>query len=162
MWVVGYDVVGCTVTSDPSTSVIPNPFMKKLPFPHLDPRAGSSSQPYDQGHGHGHEHGEARKGDSRRMVQVTRFHIRLDDQKTHCFVRPLSLSSLFPLSFLSLSSSLLYPPSPDYWHASPYISYPYLGNKTARNTIKPELTGLGRFQHEPTKRLRYPLSSPHV
>lgn len=67
---VGYDVVGCTISSEPSNSVVPNPFALAPPFPDLDPRSPTRSNA------------------GRRVVQVTRFHIRLDDGKTHCFVSP--------------------------------------------------------------------------
>lgn len=79
---VGYDVVGCTITSDPSSSVIPNPFSRTRPFPDLDPRSSSSSSTTDSS--------KQSRGQGRGIVQVTRFHIRLDDHKTHCFVSPLT------------------------------------------------------------------------
>ncbi|RXK36698.1 hypothetical protein M231_06005 [Tremella mesenterica] len=70
---LGYSVIGCTVTSEPSNIVPPCPFSTHLPFPELDPRTGTSSC------SSGISSGE------KTLVQVTRFHMRLDDAKTHCF-----------------------------------------------------------------------------
>jgi ribonuclease P/MRP protein subunit RPP1 len=89
MIAVGYNVVGCTISSEPSNSVPPNPFLVKKPFPDLDPRTRTEST------------GEGSSSNSKaggRVVQVTRFHIRLDDNKTHCFVCLINLHLIrYPL-----------------------------------------------------------------
>lgn len=72
---VGYTVVAHTITVDQSNNVLPCPFgtpEARLPaFPALDPRmaAGPST------------------GQQPSLVQVTRYHMRLDDGKVHPIVR---------------------------------------------------------------------------
>ena len=77
---VGYSVLGYTITSESSAIATPSPFRSGLPFPNLDPRTRNSST------------GESSAGGSNglTMVQVTRFHQKLDDTKTHCLVSPAS------------------------------------------------------------------------
>jgi ribonuclease P/MRP protein subunit RPP1 len=59
--------------------VPPNPFLQSKPFPSLDPRTVNS--------GNDSASSSSSKAGGK-IVQVTRFHIRLDDAKTHCFVCP--------------------------------------------------------------------------
>ncbi|WVW83170.1 hypothetical protein I302_105188 [Kwoniella bestiolae CBS 10118] len=66
---LGYSVIGLTVTpSEPSNQVIPFPFSSAVPFPELDPRSSS------------HASSSSSKSP---MVQVTRYHMRLDDNRVH-------------------------------------------------------------------------------
>ncbi|TXT07114.1 hypothetical protein VHUM_03284 [Vanrija humicola] len=69
---LGYNVVAYTVSAEQSTAVTPCPFgsadARNLPFPTLDPRFSKSSD----------------AGPSQpTLVQVTRYHMRLDDGKVH-------------------------------------------------------------------------------
>ncbi|WVR05131.1 hypothetical protein IAU60_002143 [Kwoniella sp. DSM 27419] len=80
---LGYSVVGCTINpGEPSNQVLPSPFQSSLPFPHLDPRttniaSGSSSS------GQTSQPGSSSKGASPPLVQVSRYHMRLDDNRVH-------------------------------------------------------------------------------
>ncbi|KAL1405527.1 RNA-binding RNA processing protein rpp1 [Vanrija albida] len=69
---VGYNVVAYTVSAEQSNAVTPCPFgtadARVLPYPNLDPRFAKSSD----------------AGPSQpTLVQVTRYHMRLDDGKVH-------------------------------------------------------------------------------
>ncbi|WWC61170.1 uncharacterized protein I303_103750 [Kwoniella dejecticola CBS 10117] len=69
---LGYSVVGLTVTpSEPSNQVVSCPFTLGLPFPDLDPRFTNSG---------GNNVGSSSKTP---LVQVTRYHMRLDDNRIH-------------------------------------------------------------------------------
>jgi len=92
---VGYSVVGCTVIAESSTSVIPSPFSIGMPYPHLDPRhvssgASSSESPSGSVSKPSTSPASGASGAGKLggpvMVQVSRFHMRLDDNKTHCLV----------------------------------------------------------------------------
>lgn len=76
---MGYSVVGLTLSHEPSSHAYPSPFRASLPYPSLDPRHRSSA---------------ASSSSNPTLVQVTRYHIRLDDSKTHCLVRPPGLFTL--------------------------------------------------------------------
>lgn len=75
---VGYNVVAYTVSAEQSTAVTPCPFgsadARNLPFPRLDPRFSSNSSSSDAG------------PSQPTLVQVTRYHMRLDDGKVHPIV----------------------------------------------------------------------------
>ena len=86
---VGYSVIGCTVSVEPSNQVTLSPFRSALPFPHLDPRKA-----YQQSSASGSSVGHGRMG-SPSIVQSTRYHMRLDDSKTHCLVSPPAFTSLY-------------------------------------------------------------------
>lgn len=84
---MGYTVIAHTVTVQQSNNVVPCPFgspeARLLPYANLDPRfatttASSSTQPT--------------------LVQVTRYHMRLEDGKVHPIVSPLLRRSAFILS----------------------------------------------------------------
>ena len=77
--VVGYSVVGCTVTDSSPSTVRPSPFRPGLPYPNLDPRF--RAHPEKKG-----ESSSEQTGAGLTMVQVSRYHIRLDDSKSHCLV----------------------------------------------------------------------------
>lgn len=96
--------MGCTVSREPEAHAFASPFVA-LPYPHLDPRhshsststaneGGSGLPTRASGHsgsGSGSGSGAAPlKGPG--MVQVTRYHFRLDDAK----VNPL-VSTLYPV-----------------------------------------------------------------
>ncbi|GFZ46172.1 hypothetical protein JCM24511_04419 [Saitozyma sp. JCM 24511] len=98
---LGYSVVGCTVSREPEAHAFASPFVA-LPYPHLDPRHSHSSTSTANeggsglptrasgrsGSGSGSGSGAAPlKGPG--MVQVTRYHFRLDDAK----VNPLIASN---------------------------------------------------------------------
>ncbi|WOO85861.1 Ribonuclease P protein subunit p30 [Vanrija pseudolonga] len=72
---LGYNVVAYTVSAEQSTAVTPCPFgsadARTLPFPRLDPRFSTSSSSSDAG------------PSQPTLVQVTRYHMRLDDGKVH-------------------------------------------------------------------------------
>jgi ribonuclease P/MRP protein subunit RPP1 len=88
--------VGCTISSEPSNYVPPNPFLVNKPFPNLDPRSSASTSTSGSGSGSGLGSSSG-KGSMGKIVQVTRFHIRLDDHKTHCFVCLLYLALILPV-----------------------------------------------------------------
>jgi hypothetical protein len=69
---VGYSVVACTLSHEPSPHAKPLPFRSGLPYKNLDPR---------------HRAEESSSGPT--LVQVSRYHMRLDDSRTHCLVRPI-------------------------------------------------------------------------
>ncbi|WWD15862.1 hypothetical protein CI109_100286 [Kwoniella shandongensis] len=72
---LGYSVVGCTITpGEPSNQVYPCPFAQSLPFPNLDPRSSSH---------HAGPSSSSSSSGSPPMVQVSRYHMRLDDNRVH-------------------------------------------------------------------------------
>ncbi|KAL7422296.1 RNA-binding RNA processing protein rpp1 [Cryptotrichosporon argae] len=77
---LGYDVVAFTVASDATSAVVPCPF-GDVPYPAMDPRFASAA---GSGSGAG---GSARgsRDEGRKLVQVTRLHVRLDETKVHPF-----------------------------------------------------------------------------
>jgi hypothetical protein len=79
---VGYTLVANSIPSTRSTAVPPNPFSNEVPYPQLDPR-----------------YSEATAG-SRRLVQLSRLTITLDDSSQH------GLVSFFELFSFSLSDDL--------------------------------------------------------
>jgi ribonuclease P/MRP protein subunit RPP1 len=78
-------VIGCVVTDDPTALPTSSPFVL-MPFPELDPRQGLS------------------KGRPA-LVQVTRYHVRLEDAKTYPFVCILSVARRCPLTFQTSSNT---------------------------------------------------------
>ncbi|WVO12971.1 hypothetical protein L204_100580 [Cryptococcus depauperatus] len=71
---LGYSVVGLTVSPDePSAQVYPSPFQVQIPYPELDPRFAPGSVA-----------GPSCSNENLPMIQVARYHIRLDDGKAHC------------------------------------------------------------------------------
>ncbi|WWC90106.1 uncharacterized protein L201_005039 [Kwoniella dendrophila CBS 6074] len=75
---LGYSVVGCTISPlEPSNQVISSPFQTSLPFPDLDPRLSSSSSSSSQANS------STSKSTKSPLVQVTRYHMRLDDNRVH-------------------------------------------------------------------------------
>jgi ribonuclease P/MRP protein subunit RPP1 len=89
MSAVGYSVVGCTIAVEPSTQVNPSPFRTSLPFTALDPRASGSANAAA---------GPSKGSSGPSMVQVTRFHMRLDDSKTHAMVGDTEIPSRHTLT----------------------------------------------------------------
>ncbi|RSH91304.1 hypothetical protein EHS25_009603 [Saitozyma podzolica] len=96
---LGYSVVGCTVSREPEAHAFASPFVA-LPYPHLDPRHSHSSTGVGSGSsGNGSGRGGSGSGSGSGaappkakgpgMVQVTRYHFRLDDAK----VNPLIASN---------------------------------------------------------------------
>ncbi|KAK4688664.1 ribonuclease P/MRP protein subunit RPP1, partial [Tremellales sp. Uapishka_1] len=68
---LGYTVAGCTIYMlSPQTSVLPSPFANGVPYPSLDPRFRNVDA------------SSSKLGPA--LVQATRYHMRLDDTKTHC------------------------------------------------------------------------------
>ncbi|WWC69507.1 uncharacterized protein I206_103449 [Kwoniella pini CBS 10737] len=68
---LGYSVVGLTIIpSEPSNQVISSPFSNGLPFPDLDPRFSQSNS-------------SSSSSSKTPLVQVTRYHMRLDDNRVH-------------------------------------------------------------------------------
>ncbi|WVF72248.1 hypothetical protein IAT40_007060 [Kwoniella sp. CBS 6097] len=97
---LGYSVVGCTINpGEPSNQVHPSPFQSTLPFPNLDPRqwsqtASASSSfssstinaqnPSSRSKSNGASGSQTpSKGCRPPLVQVTRYHMRLDDNRVH-------------------------------------------------------------------------------
>ncbi|WVQ98680.1 hypothetical protein IAU59_005811 [Kwoniella sp. CBS 9459] len=95
---LGYSVVGCTINpGEPSNQVHPSPFQSTLPFPVLDPRkwstaststatssasaSASSSASYSKGSSISQQ--SPSKGGRPPLVQITRYHMRLDDNRVH-------------------------------------------------------------------------------
>ncbi|KAK8869861.1 hypothetical protein IAR55_000429 [Kwoniella newhampshirensis] len=69
---LGFSVVGCTITpGEPSNQVCPCPFQQSLPFPNLDPRSCL------------HQSGAGSSSGSPPLLQVSRYHMRLDDNRVH-------------------------------------------------------------------------------
>ncbi|KAI9638347.1 RNase P subunit p30-domain-containing protein [Dioszegia hungarica] len=75
---LGFNVIAPTVVRDPEAHACPSPFVT-LPFPHLDPRhPGESSRT-----GESSMAGPSR---SQVLVQVTRYHVKLEDARTNPIV----------------------------------------------------------------------------
>lgn len=74
---VGYTLVANSIPSTRSTAVPPNPFSNEVPYPQLDPRYSETT------------------AGSRRLVQLSRLTITLDDSSQHGLV---SFFELFPVS----------------------------------------------------------------
>lgn len=131
-------MVGCTISSEPSNQVPPNPFLGKKPFPNLDPMTCGASSGSGDGGGEGSVGAGPSNGKAGgRVVQVTRFHIRLDDAKTHCFVcAPLPLSSPLPCINPRLWTVHTTPPLPYHISTKP-DTRPDQGNVTL-NTLSVE------------------------
>ncbi|KIR37021.1 hypothetical protein I352_00333 [Cryptococcus deuterogattii MMRL2647] len=90
---LGYSVVGCTIApGEPSNQVLPSPFQKGPPYPGLDPRFASLSGATPSSSSFG----------KAPLVQVTRYHIRLDDGKAHCLTAQ-NTSALRNYDILSVS-----------------------------------------------------------
>ncbi|ODO06142.1 hypothetical protein L198_01374 [Cryptococcus wingfieldii CBS 7118] len=71
---LGYSVTALTISIGEATNhVHPSPFQNKRPFPDLDPQSSNFSAP-----------GSSNPGRTP-LVQVARYHVRLDDGKAHCF-----------------------------------------------------------------------------
>jgi hypothetical protein len=94
-------VVGCTVSREPEAHAFASPFVA-LPYPHLDPRHSHSSTGVGSGSsGNGSGRGGSGSGSGSGaappkakgpgMVQVTRYHFRLDDAKVNPLVSPNSV-----------------------------------------------------------------------
>ncbi|OCF45472.1 hypothetical protein I317_00719 [Kwoniella heveanensis CBS 569] len=93
---LGYSVVGCTINpGEPSNQVHPSPFQTSLPFPDIDPRkwsaasastpaASSASSSSSSSSKHVASTSQAgSNGGKPPLVQVTRYHMRLDDSRVH-------------------------------------------------------------------------------
>ncbi|AFR93950.1 hypothetical protein CNAG_02740 [Cryptococcus neoformans var. grubii H99] len=90
---LGYSVVGCTIApGEPSNQVLPSPFQIGPPYPSLDPRFASPSGTSPSSSSYGNVP----------LVQVTRYHIRLDDGKAHCLTAQ-NTSALRNYDILSVS-----------------------------------------------------------
>ncbi|OXH38717.1 hypothetical protein J008_01825 [Cryptococcus neoformans] len=90
---LGYSVVGCTIApGEPSNQVLPSPFQIGPPYPGLDPRFASPSGTSPSSSSYGNAP----------LVQVTRYHIRLDDGKAHCLTAQ-NTSALRNYDILSVS-----------------------------------------------------------
>lgn len=76
---VGFNVVAPTIIRDPEAHAYASPFVT-LPFPHLDPRHPADTT-------RNTESGLAGPSRSQILVQVTRYHVRLDDARMNPIVR---------------------------------------------------------------------------
>ena len=95
---VGYSVAGLTVQAEPTISITPCPFSSGLPYPHLDPRQTPSMSAGGSGGGSSSTSKPAQSSHQSKlgtpvMVQVSRYHIRLDDNKSHPLVSSPTESS---------------------------------------------------------------------
>ncbi|WVQ73789.1 hypothetical protein IAR50_003369 [Cryptococcus sp. DSM 104548] len=88
---LGYSVTALTIsTGEASNHVHPSPFQNKIPFPDLDPRSFSFSATGSSAPGR------------QPLVQVARYHVRLDDGKAHCFTAA-NTQALRPYDILSVA-----------------------------------------------------------
>ena len=90
MVIVGYSVIGYTLSHEPSIHARPSPFRASLPYPTLDPRQRSP---------------ESSSGPT--MVQVSRYHMRLDDSRTHCLVCDTTTCSGVPDGWQTSANTIL-------------------------------------------------------
>ncbi|WVQ85571.1 hypothetical protein IAT38_007737 [Cryptococcus sp. DSM 104549] len=106
---LGYSVAGCTIAPpESSTQVIPSPWQLSVPFPELDPRS-PAHLPAGQASASG-----SASGSRPPMVQVTRYHVKLEDGKPHCFtahnannLRHYDILSVMPTSEKTLQSACI-------------------------------------------------------